>query len=224
MCHKPVANFVAGFSLAFVLQIKMNFAHLFTALHRRARLIFLRARFPRANFGAGSDIRAGFKLRLTPDAKFRTGAGCILDTDTTIECSGQLTIGERVIFGHHCTIGCKEWIEIGDDCLLAEMISIRDHDHNFESLIVPIRAQGATCAPVKIGRDVWLGAKVTVLKGVTIGDGAIIGANAVVTRDIPSMAIAVGIPARVIRMRDEAAKATEDTEDAQRNTERKKEL
>ena len=180
----------------------MSIARLCTAIQRRARLIYLRARFPRANLGARSDIRAGFKLRLASDAKFQIGAGCILDYDTTIECSGNLIVGERVIFGHHCTIGCKERIDIGDDCLLAEMISIRDHDHNFARTDIPIRAQGATAAPVVIGRDVWLGAKVTVLKGVTIGDGAIIGANAVVTRDIAPGAIAVGIPARVIKMRD----------------------
>lgn len=180
----------------------MNFARIFAAIWRRARLIYLRLRFPRARFGARCDIRAGFRLRLAPGAQLQTGAACILDDDTTIECSGNLIIGERVIFGHHCTIGCKESIEIGDDCLLAEMVSIRDHDHNFARLDLPIRVQGATCAPVKIGRDVWLGAKVTVLRGVTIGDGAIIGANAVVTRDVPAGAIAVGIPARVVKMRD----------------------
>ncbi len=180
----------------------MNSARLAAAIWRRVRLMWLRARFSRANFGARNDIRAGFKLRLAPGARFQTGEACVLDYDTTLECSGALTIGARVIFGHHCTIGCKDSIEIGDDCLLAEMVSIRDHDHNFERTDVPIREQGATCAPVKIGRDVWLGAKVTVLRGVTIGDGAIIGANAVVTRDIPAGAIAVGIPARVVKMRD----------------------
>ena len=183
----------------------MNLARPITAVARRARLLWLRLRFPRASFGARSDIRTGFKLRLAPSAQFQTGAACVIDYDATLECSGVLNIGARVIFGHHCTIGCKEYIEIGDDCLLAEMVSIRDHDHNFERTDVPIRVQGATCAPVKIGRDVWLGAKVTVLRGVTIGDGAIIGANAVVTRDIPPLAIAVGIPARVVKMRDGSA-------------------
>ena len=183
----------------------MNLARLSAALWRRARLIWLRVRYPRAHFGAKNDVRSGFKLRLAPGARFQTGAACVLDYDTTIECSGTLQIGERVIFGHHCTLGCKDRIEIGDDCLLAEMVSIRDHDHNFERLDVPIREQGATCAPVKIGRDVWLGAKVTVLKGVTIGDGAIIGANSVVTRDVPPLAIAVGSPARVMKMRDGSA-------------------
>lgn len=180
----------------------MKLARLPVALWRRLRLIWLRLRFRRAHFGARNDIRAGFKLRLAPGAQFQTGEACVLDTDTTIECSGTLTIGARVILGHHCTLGCKDRIEIGDDCLLAEMVSIRDHDHNFARTDIPIREQGATCAPVKIGRDVWLGAKVTVVRGVTIGDGAIIGANAVVTRDVPAMAIAVGIPARVVKMRD----------------------
>jgi acetyltransferase-like isoleucine patch superfamily enzyme len=60
-------------------------------------------------------------------------------------------------------------------------------------------------APVRIGRNVWLGAKVTVSKGVAIGDNAIVGANAVVTHDIPPNAIAAGVPARIIRMRGEEA-------------------
>ncbi len=201
----------------------MNLARIFMAITRRARLIYLRAWFPRAQFGARNDIRAGLKLRLTPDAHFQTGEACVLDFDTTIECSGDLTIGARVIFGHHCTLGCKERIEIGDDCLFAEMVSIRDHDHNFARLDVPIREQGATCAPIVIGHGVWLGAKVTVLKGVTIGDGAIIGANAVVTRDIPPFAIAVGVPARVVRMRD-GSSATEDAENTQKNTKRTKKM
>ena len=188
----------------------MNLARICAAISRRARFIYLRARFRRAAFGARNDIRAGLKLRLSPDSNFQTGEACVLDYDATIECFGQLKIGARVIFGHHCTIGCKEHIEIGDDCLLAEMVSIRDHDHNFARTDIPIRAQGATSAPVKIGRDVWLGAKVTVLKGVTIGDGAIVGANAVVTRDIPAGAIAVGVPARVVKMRD-GSSATERT-------------
>lgn len=120
----------------------------------------------------------------------------------SIEAYGEIEVGRGTIFGHHCTIASQESIVIGEDCLIAEMVSIRDHDHCFDRLDVPIREQGATVAPVRIGRNVWLGAKVTVGKGVTIGDNAVIGANAVVTRDVPANAVAVGIPARVIRMRD----------------------
>jgi acetyltransferase-like isoleucine patch superfamily enzyme len=136
-----------------------------------------------------------------PGGHVSIGDRCILDRDMTIECRGSLTVGDRTIFGHHCTLAASESIEIGEDCLIAEMVSIRDHDHRFDRLDVPVREQGSVSAPVRIGRNVWLGAKVTVVKGVTIGDNAIVGANAVVTRDIPANAIAVGVPARVIRMR-----------------------
>ena len=121
----------------------------------------------------------------------------------TIECRGSLEIGDRTIFGHHCTLGVVDSVVIGPDCLVAEMVAIRDHDHRFDGpLDVPVREQGTVSAPVKVGRNVWLGGKVTVLKGVTIGDNAVIGANAVVTKDIPANAVAVGIPARVVRYRE----------------------
>ncbi len=133
------------------------------------------------------------------------GAGCAIDNDFTAEVEGVLRVGARTVFGHHCTLAARDSVEIGEDCLLAEMVSIRDHDHRFDDLEIPIREQGAVSAPVKIGKNVWLGAKVTVLKGVTIGDNAIVGANAVVTKNLPANAIAVGIPAKVIRLRTDAA-------------------
>ncbi len=125
----------------------------------------------------------------------------MLDHDLTVEIDGCLIVGDRVIFGHHCTVAAFDRIEIGDDTMLAEMVSIRDHDHAFGRTDVPYREQGHVAAPVRIGRNVWVGAKVTILKGVTIGDNAIVGANAVVTRDLPANSTAVGIPARVIRQR-----------------------
>jgi acetyltransferase-like isoleucine patch superfamily enzyme len=81
------------------------------------------------------------------------------------------------------------------------MVSIRDHDHDFSLLDVPTVDQGATVSDVVIGYNVWLGSKVTVLKGVTIGDNAIVGAGGVVSRDVPANAIAAGVPAHVLRYR-----------------------
>lgn len=173
------------------------------SLWRRVRLAYLRMRFPQAEIGARCDIREGFRLHTRPGAVVRIGTGCVMDREMTIECEGRLEIGEGTIFGHHCTLAARSSLVIGADSLIAEMVSIRDHNHRFDRLDVPVRDQGNEVAPVRIGRNVWLGAKVTVVSGVTIGDNAIIGANAVVTRDIPANAIAVGIPARVIRMRGE---------------------
>ncbi len=172
------------------------------ALARRWRLIAVRRLFPRVRFGAGCDVRAGLFLSVGPQGSVEFGPECVLDRSLTIEAEGRLSVGARTIFGHHCTLAARDSLEIGEDCLLAEMVSVRDHDHCFDRLDIPVREQGAVSAPVKIGRNVWLGAKVTVVKGVTIGDNAIVGANAVVTKDIPPNAIAVGVPARVVRYRE----------------------
>ncbi len=168
---------------------------------RRANSWYWRCRYPRISFGRGSDVRSGFWAVVGSEGSVRFGPRCVLDRGLTIESHGHLIVGARTIFGHHCTIAVRDSIEIGQDCLFAEMVAIRDHDHRFDRLDVPIREQGMTVAPIRIGNNVWLASKVTVTSGVTIGDNAIVGANAVVTRDIPANAIAVGVPARVIKMR-----------------------
>ncbi|MEM1207963.1 MAG: acyltransferase [Planctomycetota bacterium] len=179
----------------------LTLSRLAAALMRRLRLRLARLAHPGSRFGDGCDVRRGLALHRVGNGRIAFGQRCVLDRGLTVEAEGELTIGDRVVFGHHCTIASKQRLVIGDDTLIAEMVSIRDHDHRFDNPSKPVREQGAACAPVSIGRDVWLGGKVTVLKGVTIGDHAIVGANAVVTRDLPPGAIAVGVPAKVVRYR-----------------------
>jgi acetyltransferase-like isoleucine patch superfamily enzyme len=129
------------------------------------------------------------------------GAACALDRGFDLECRGQIEVGERTVFGHHCTLAADELVVIGRDCLLAEMVSVRDHDHATADPDRPVLDQGRVTAPVRIGDNVWLGTKVTVTKGVTIGSDVVVGANAVVTDDLPDGCVAVGVPARVVRQR-----------------------
>nr|WP_269205202.1 acyltransferase [Motilibacter aurantiacus] len=159
----------------------------------------------RVSLGPRCDVRAGVRLRAVGAGRIAFGAGCVLDEGLTVESHGEVEVGEQVIFGHHVTIGAHERVVIGRDSMLAELVSVRDHDHDFTDPDRPIREQGVRVAPVRIGRDVWIGAKATVLRGVTIGDGAVIGANAVVTKDVPPFAVAVGVPARVVAYRRAAA-------------------
>lgn len=184
---------------------KFTPARILAAMLRRFRLLLTRLRYSRVRFGAKCDVRARVDLRVGPEATVEFGEGCVLDRDLTVECDGILRVGNRTIFGHHCTLAVRSSMIIGEDCLIAEMVSIRDHDHRFDRLDLTTREQGEVVAPVRIGRNVWLGAKVTVAKGITIGENAIVGANAVVTKDIPANAIAAGVPARVIRMRGGSA-------------------
>lgn len=171
------------------------------AVRRRWGLAVYRRLHPRVSFGRRCDIRRGVRIRVARGASVGFGANCVLDEGLVAECRGRLLVGDGTVFGHHCTLAAAESIEIGRDCLIAELVSIRDHDHQFSSTAVSILNQGRRVEPVSIGQGVWLGAKVTVTPGVTIGDGCVVGANSVVSRDLPPFSVAVGAPARVIRTR-----------------------
>ncbi len=170
-------------------------------LRRRAGLVLTRLRHRRVRFGSRCDVRPGSRFLVGRGVDVVFGPGCVLDYGLTVECRGRLEVGERTVFGHHCTIASDESISIGRDCLIAEMVSIRDHDHAFSSTEMSIIDQGRATAPVRIGDNVWIGGKATITKGVTIGANTVVGAHAVVTTDLPADCVAVGIPARVLRER-----------------------
>lgn len=92
-------------------------------------------------------------------------------------------------------------ITIGEDVLIAGSVSIRDSNHKFDRLDVPIVAQGIRSSPIRIGNGVWIAQGASILEGVTIGDDAIIAAGAIVNRDVPAGAIVGGIPAKLLKMR-----------------------
>jgi acetyltransferase-like isoleucine patch superfamily enzyme len=133
-----------------------------------------------------------------------------LGDGTSLRChEGTLRIGDKTVLGRNIVVNAYLDVRIGAACIVADMVYVTDFDHVFTDLTVPIKDQGIAKSPVWIGSDVWLGTKVSVVRGTVIGDGAVIAANAVVTRDVPAYAIAVGVPARVIRDRREAAEAAE---------------
>ena len=105
---------------------------------------------------------------------------------------GLLRIGEAAFVGHHSTLAARSEVRIGARTFLAELVSVRDHDHDPAH---PPSAGTTLIDPVYVGDDCWLAAKVTVTHGVTIGNHTVVGAHAVVTRDLPSDVVAVGVPA-----------------------------
>jgi acetyltransferase-like isoleucine patch superfamily enzyme len=130
--------------------------------------------------------------------------GCSLDRGVVLLCSGEplphpkIRIGASTYINRHTFIDASLSIAIGRECAIGPGCYITDHDHGLDSDLPPL-TQPLISQPTQMGDRVWLGANVTVLKGVTIGQGAVIGAGSVVTKDIPEGAIAVGVPARVIR-------------------------
>lgn len=166
---------------------------------------WLRARRLRArgvNLGPGYRLAAGIHAALGEQAgrpgTINVGPGCWFEEGVVLHAyGGSIELGSNVFLGPYAVIYGHGGVTIGADCLIAMHCRILSSNHTIAPLGTPIRTQPDVLLPVRIGRDVWLGAGVTVLGGVTLGDGCIIGAGAVVTKDIPGGAIAYGVPAEV---------------------------
>lgn len=112
----------------------------------------------------------------------------------------RITIGDGTIIQPFAHIGAAERITIGRGVLMASHVYISDHDHDWSNPDEPVVSNcRLVLDPVTIEDFAWLGERVSVLKGVTIGRGAIVGAHSVVTRDVPAYCVAAGQPARVVR-------------------------
>lgn len=132
------------------------------------------------------------------------GRWVVLGAGNAIRChEGNVRIGDKAVFGRDNTINAYLDVEIGSDCLLADDIYICDFDHRFDDLDTPIRKQGIVTSPVTIGPDCWIGEKATILRGVTIGEGSVVASHSLVNRDVPARAIVGGVPAKVLKKRDE---------------------
>jgi acetyltransferase-like isoleucine patch superfamily enzyme len=141
-------------------------------------------------------------------ARVSLGGYCRLGRNVFFEThgNGEIRIGCHVRINMGTTIVAASCVTIGDDCLIGEYASIRDANHGTDPGSL-MRLQEQTMAPIVIGQDVWIGRGAVVLKGVTVGDGAVIAANSVVTHDVPARAIVAGMPARLLRFRDNASRS-----------------
>lgn len=164
--------------------------------------------------GARTRIRPHCLLRGDSLSKVKVGNGCYIDTYNVIECSSQLvkdgkkvipelTIGNGCNFGEYNHITAVNKIVIGNNLLTGRFVLITDNSHGSfrkdELSIHPSSRPITSKGEIIIGDNVWLGDKVSILPGVHIGDGCVIGANSVVTHSIPPYSIAAGNPARVLK-------------------------
>jgi acetyltransferase-like isoleucine patch superfamily enzyme len=130
------------------------------------------------------------QLTLHGDVILYEGVGVRVTEDA------KLSIGDHTYINRSASIDCTQEIRIGDYCAISDNVQILDSDFH------PITYNGETSTmskPVHVGNHVWIGRSAIILKGVTIGDGAIVGAGSVVTRDVPAGCLVAGNPARVIK-------------------------
>jgi acetyltransferase-like isoleucine patch superfamily enzyme len=145
----------------------------------------------------------GVKLQIGKRARVRFGRWVWIGHGTKIRChEGMVRIGDKTVLGQECTISAYQHVSIGEQCVVADRVMMIDFDHNVAEVEWPIRAQGIYKRDVRVGNNVWIGYGAQILRGVSVGDNAIVGASAVVTKDVPANAVVAGVPARVIRMRE----------------------
>lgn len=127
-----------------------------------------------------------------------------LGDDNRVRChEGNLVIGDKCVFGRDNTVNAYLDIEIGAGSIISDWVYICDFDHVTEDIYQPIKDQGIVKSPVRIGPDVWVGTKVTVLRGTTIGHGSVLGAHSLVRGEVPPFSVMGGVPARIIKNRRE---------------------
>ena len=114
---------------------------------------------------------------------------------------GTLRVADKCVFGRNDTVNCYLDIEFGAATIVADGVYVGDFDHNFADRDLPIKDQGIAKSPVRIGPDVWIGTKASVLRGVRVGRGCVLAAHTVVTTDVPDYSIVAGVPGRVVRSR-----------------------
>lgn len=160
-----------------------------------------RWRFRRAHH-VGARVRLRGRARVRTEGTLVIGdrvrfVGHVVPVEIGVDRGATLTIGDRTFVNYGVSIGATSSVRVGADCDLGPYVNIVDND--FHRLEPDRRRERPEPSPVEIGDNVWLATRVMVLPGVTIGDGSIVAAGSIVTRDIPPCSLAMGAPARVVR-------------------------
>lgn len=174
---------------------------------------------------AGAAVRWPYRLPHGADRhvarQIELGAGAFVGRHAWININStraRLRIGAGTVIGNDLTVTCGELVDVGPGVLMSARVSLLDQLHDYDSWLAPQLRDGSLepphfswamteARPVRVGAGSWLGIGVVVLPGVTIGQGCVVGANSVVTHDLPDYSIAAGAPARILRnLRDRATR------------------
>ena len=143
----------------------------------------------------------GNVLEALGEGRLEIGAHTVLEPHVwlTAPDSARIRIGSGTFLNIAVMVAALELVEIGDHCMFANGCFVTDANHRFDDPDRPVPWQGfISRGPTRIGENVWCGAGVVITSGVTVGERAVIGANSVVTSDIPPFSVAAGAPARVL--------------------------
>jgi acetyltransferase-like isoleucine patch superfamily enzyme len=156
----------------------------------------------------GKNIRIGRQFEITPGCFLHIGndvsIGDRCNFEIAVDAGTQVVIGASTWISHDFHLMSRARISIGNNVLIGEFVSVRDTTHSYGKARVPIRQQPDVSGSITIADDVWIGRGCLIqakASGIVIGKGAIIGANAVITKSVPSMEVWAGVPAKFLKKR-----------------------
>jgi acetyltransferase-like isoleucine patch superfamily enzyme len=157
---------------------------------------YYQVRYP--NIVLAKDAIVKGSLKVSGTVKVEIGAGSRLGKKVEIYGSGQLIVGRNVLLNGP-KIGCDRTITIGDDCLISDCFLADSDYHNLEPHLRHYPTSPRVSAPIHIERNVWIGARATVMKGVHIGANSVVGLGSVVRKSIPPDVVVIGNPQQVVK-------------------------
>jgi acetyltransferase-like isoleucine patch superfamily enzyme len=168
------------------------------------RLAWLKLRFRgRLKTDGFAFVCPGVTLEIGKGAVVHLGRWSWIGHGTKIRAhEGEVHIGAKSVLGQECTISCFQHVSIGRECIIADRVMLIDFDHGVVEVERPIRHQGIYKRDVRVANNVWIGYGAAFLRGVTVGDNAVVGTYTVVNKDVPANAVVAGVPVRLLRMRE----------------------
>jgi acetyltransferase-like isoleucine patch superfamily enzyme len=157
---------------------------------------FYQWRHPNLHLAPGVKIK--HQLLIGGDVQVTIGSGSRLGKRVCIYGKGTVTIGKNVLV-NGSYIGCETSVTIGDDCLLSDCFLADSDYHNLQPHLRHAPAGPKVSAPIVLERNVWIGARANILKGVTIGENSVIGLGSVVRKSIPPNVVVIGNPAQIVK-------------------------
>ena len=159
----------------------------------------LLAKYEGLRLGKYVDVRSPDRLKLGRNATIETGVLLHCGGFDWSDHEGGITIGNDCYIGPNCVLFGAGGISVGAKSMLSPGVVVTSHGHRIDQAETPMHDLPSIFETVVIHENVWVGSNATILPGVTIGERCVIGAGAVVTRDVPPHSLAVGVPARVVR-------------------------
>ncbi len=177
-------------------QSKHPFLKVLANLYFEIKRLFYQLRYPNVKLAKGVRIKGS--LDVSGKVKVTIGKGSRLGMRVIIYGSGEVIIGRNVLL-NGCWIGCDRAITIGDDCLISDCFLADTDYHNLEPHLRHSPPGSKVSAPIVLERNVWIGARATVMKGVRIGADSVVGLGSVVRKSVPPGVVVIGNPQQIVK-------------------------